>query len=145
MKYRHTVLLIALLLTAPLGIANAEEKHHLNNLLWKSMDTSELQARMQNMQTLMQQAYDSDDAISHQRIMRKHMRELNTGMEIMGGMMHIAEKGHEMPVGQHMDDSTTTTMIKRLAALNERVNMMQQIMKHMMNQVSMMVDHPTKK
>jgi len=69
------------------------------------------------------------------------MKALKKGMKMLEGVMNVTQEGHAMVDGKHMDDSTAVIFEKQQSAMNMRRNLLQQMMSHIVNQQSMLMNH----
>jgi len=143
-KIAITTVLIFLLLMFT-GLVLADSKHHQDKDDKTSvMAMSEMKSHMDKMQSLMKQAQNTKSTKKQQELMQAHMKEMMQGMDIMNNMTMQAGVGHEMN-GKSMMDSNDIAMKKRQDSIEKRMAMMQQMMRHMMDQQSMMGQSMMKK
>ena len=99
----------------------------------------QMQGRMDEMHALMERIRNTEDPAERRRLMTEHMRVMQEGMAMMGGMMRGPDAG---PAAQRQcaDNDATCRMQGQQGMMGQRMGMMQmmmeQMMAHMMQQAA---------
>ena len=97
-----------------------------------------MQARMQEMQALMERIRNTSDPAERQRLMDEHMRAMHDGMAMMGRMMDGQggqARGAECP--RNDSECRMRQMQGEQRMMGERMGVMQMMMQQMMDQMMM--------
>ncbi len=133
---------------------------------WAAMDESSpcgmMQQQFEQMQGTMGKARQAKNARTHQQLMAEHMRQMQKGMGMMGGMMHDMMHGGKggmmqggkggmmqggkggmmqgdkggMMQGQSSGMMSNEMMAQRMEHLQKRMDMMQQMMQQLMDHMA---------
>ena len=109
------------------GIANAGAGHGKH-------DQSGMHRHMQEMQKTMEAIHQAPPGEERQALMKKHQKQMHTGMKNMGGMM-----GMKCPEKSSASKCQVGSMHKTdMKGMQGHMQMMHQMMGHMMEHMSMM-------
>jgi len=136
---------------------------------WAAMDESSpcgmMQQQFEQMQGTMGKARKTKDSRSHQQLMNEHMRQMQKGMGMMGGMMHDMMHGGKSGMMQGGKDGkgsmmsgsqgsmmqggkggmmsnkssgmmSTEMMAQQMEHLQQRMDMMQQMMQQLIDHMA---------
>jgi len=137
MKISHVLIaLISLVLTCAAQLPNAAAQ--------PAPDVGHMQARMQEMQALMERIRNTSDPQERQRLMTEHMQAMHEGMTMMGRMMGGgmmggpgAGAGSRGECAQNDTECRMRQMQDEQRMMGERMGMMQMMMQQMMDQMMM--------
>jgi hypothetical protein len=117
---------------------------------WAAMDESSpcgmMMQQFEQMQGTMGKARKTKNTRTHQQLMAEHMRQMQKGMGMMGGMMHDMMHGGKggmmqggkggMMQGQSPGMMSNEMMAQRMQHLQKRMDMMQQMMQQLMDHMA---------